>query len=381
MSNSLQIIMDEHCYKHMNNAGADSNPNSHFLEAFAGFQYENFSENNNAQRGHVRNDFVESVQMDWVSSNKDGPHNDVQQFFIISNFKPETVEPNTGISASKTASHKITTTATTKKLYFGMIPRADQIIKRQYRKYTEQQINDLFRLVFQKHMFASEAARETGIVVRTAQDYVRKARLLIEERRLAECMEVDTDEEIVVTEPVKSKERKYGNQKLFEEHSIFFLEFYEKHADATLNEARKAVMDAFPGLEITVSTISKHLTKRCGLTMKKLEKLPAARNELSTLEKRKEKILEWMGMSDFDYLRSCVFIDEAGFNLHIKRTFGRSLRGTPAKTIVSAQRGVSISIIGAMCELGIVNLMVRKPTAVASKKRKLELAESGVEIV
>lgn len=191
-------------------------------------------------------------------------------------------------------------------------------------------------------------------------------------------MEVDSDEEIVIPDPVKPKEQKYGNQKLFQAHTIFFLDLYEKHPDATLNEARKAVMDAFLGLEITISAISKH----CNLTMKKLEKLPAARNSPATLEKRKEKVLQWMEIPGFDYLKNCVFIDEAGFNMHIKRTFGRSVRGTPAKITVATQRGVSISIIGAMCELGIINLMVRKPSAVASKKkRKLDLSESGVDLV
>jgi hypothetical protein len=90
--------------------------------------------------------------------------------------------------------------------------------------------------------------------------------------------------------------------------------------------------------------------------MKKLEKLPEARNDIKTLEKRRLKILEWMELADFDYEKNCVFIDEAGFNMNIKGKFGRSVRGTPAKTTVATQRYISITIIGAMCERGIVNL-------------------------
>ncbi len=107
-------------------------------------------------------------------------------------------------------------------------------------------------------------------------------------------MEVDSDEEVEVTEPLPPKERKYGNQKLFQVHSLFFLDFYEKRADATLNEARKAVMEAFPGLEIDISTISKHLKKHCNLTMKKLEKLPKARNTPPKLWSRESKSF-WNG--------------------------------------------------------------------------------------
>ncbi|KAI8330218.1 hypothetical protein BC941DRAFT_456899 [Chlamydoabsidia padenii] len=108
------------------------------------------------------------------------------------------------------------------------------------------EVNELFRLVFEEHKFAAEAAWETGIVVSTAQHYVRKARLLIEEKRKQECMEIDEDEVEVPTEPVESKERKYGNQKLFNQHTAFFLDFYEENAEATLKEAREAVMKAFP---------------------------------------------------------------------------------------------------------------------------------------
>ncbi|KAI8327740.1 hypothetical protein BC941DRAFT_490128, partial [Chlamydoabsidia padenii] len=127
------------------------------------------------------------------------------------------------------------------------------------------------------------------------------------------------------------KERKYGNQKLFQVHTLFFLDFFEKKSNATLNEARKAVMESFPGLEIGISAISKHIKKHCNLTMKKLEKLPAARNSDFVLESRKEKITWWKTIADFHYMNSCVFIDEAGFNLHISRTFGRSKKRIPCK--------------------------------------------------
>ena len=231
-------------------------------------------------------------------------------------------------------------------------------------------------MVFKEGKTAAEAARATDIVVRTGQDYVRKARLFLEEERIAE------EEEVVPPVPSVLKDRKHGSQKLFQAYSLFFLDFFKKHADATLNQAREAMMNAFPCLEITISAISNHIKKHCNLTMKRLEKIPPARNHKSTLAKRKEKLEEWLALADFDYMKSCVVIDEAGFNLRIRRTFGRSVRGTPAKIEVATQRGVSITIIDAMCEKGIVNLMMRKPTAVSSKKkRKLKMSESGVDAV
>jgi hypothetical protein len=72
---------------------------------------------------------------------------------------------------------------------------------------------------------------------------------------------------------------------------------------------------------------------------------------------------------------NCVFIDEAGFNMHIRRNFGRSKRGIPAKTLLPSNRGITMTIIGAICEKGVIDLTLRKPKAVqkkavGSKKRK-----------
>ena len=65
------------------------------------------------------------------------------------------------------------------------------------------------------------------------------------------------------------------------------------------------------------------------------------------------------------------FIDEAGFNLHIQRGRDRSLKGTPAKGIVPTARGVTITILGAISEAGVIDISLKKPQAVAmSKKRK-----------
>lgn len=373
---NFQFVMDKHCDMIDDNASIVST-----------IQDEYFEESQQEQgRGELQNVLANNVAMDWVSSSED-PHNEVQQLLTLSTFKPSTTGSGKKSGDVANISGSKSKTRGSARSLVGLtqeeIPTASQLVRRQYRKYTEQQVNDLLRMVFLENKFASEAGRETGIVVRTAQDYVRKARILIEEERKAALGEVASDEEVGgVQEPVEKKERKYGNQKLFKAHSAFFLDFYERKPDATLAQARDAVMEAFPGLEITVSAISKHIAKHCNLTMKKLEKLPEARNDISTLEKRKKKIEEWMALQDFDYSKGCVFIDEAGFNLNIKRTFGRSVRGTPAKAIVSTQRGVSITILGAMCERGIVNITLRRPTAVVSKKkRKLEFAESGLNVV
>lgn len=359
---NFQFVMDKHC---------------NIIDSIQEDIFEDYQQE--PRRGELQNDLINGAAMDWVS---DSPHNEVQQLLTLSTFNPtKKIEGNRTVSKNKPKT--CGSARSLEGLVPEEIPQASQLVRSQYRKYTEQQINDLLRLVFLEHMFASEAAKETGIVVRTAQGYVQKAHLLIEKERRVALGEVTSDEdEVAVEQCEEPKERKYGNQKLFKAHTAFFLGFFENKPDATLAQARQEVVEAFPGLEISVSAISKHLTKHCNLTMKKLEKLPQARNDPKTLEKRRTKVLEWLEIEDFDYSKNCVFIDEAGFNMNISRTFGRSVRGTPAKITVATQRGVSITIMGAMCEKGIVNITLRKPTAVASKKkRKLEFAETGLDVV
>jgi hypothetical protein len=48
---------------------------------------------------------------------------------------------------------------------------------------------------------------------------------------------------------------------------------------------------------------------------------------------------EWESIQYIDFTKNCVLIDEAGFNMHTSRNFGRSLRGTPAKGIVPTGSG------------------------------------------
>ena len=73
----------------------------------------------------------------------------------------------------------------------------------------------------------------------------------------------------------------------------------------------------------------------------------------------------------------CVFIDEAGFNMYIRRNFGRPKRGTPDKAVILANRGITASIIGAICEKGVIDLSLRKPKAVQKKANGMKKRKRG----
>jgi transposase len=203
-------------------------------------------------------------------------------------------------------------------------------------------------------MPANRAGQLAGINPRTAQDYVKKYR-------------EDQEQRVPVPGGDRSHSRG-GNRKLFDEHTIFLIKFWDEKPSATLEEARQVLAIEFEGLDITLSGLRKHVIKHCRLTLKKLEKLPARRVSDDILDLRRKMVLEWKTDENLDYMSTCVFLDEAGFNMHLRRGFGWSKKGTPAKTVIPTQKGVNITIMGAICELGVVCLSLRKPTACVSIK-------------
>lgn len=70
-------------------------------------------------------------------------------------------------------------------------------------------------------------------------------------------------------------------------------------------------------------------------------------------------------------LQICVFIEEAGFNQHTQGNHGRSRKGSPTKGIVPTAIGVTITILGAISQTGIKDILRKPQAAATSKKRKV----------
>lgn len=81
------------------------------------------------------------------------------------------------------------------------------------------------------------------------------------------------------------------------------------------------------------------------ITLKKLEDVNADRNSPTTKERRRV-YAEWLLNEGIH--SELVFIDEAGVNLWLKRTRGRSRRGTRAYRVVAGRRGPSFTIVFAV---------------------------------
>ncbi|ORE08860.1 hypothetical protein BCV72DRAFT_322519, partial [Rhizopus microsporus var. microsporus] len=144
--------------------------------------------------------------------------------------------------------------------------------------------------------------------------------------------------------------------KLTEEHSKFLVDYIKKNTTAILDELKLKLCEKFEGLKISTSTIHRHLVHKHNITLKKLEKIPAARNSDRVIALRKAIIEQYKSVADMDFSKDCVFIDEAGFNLHTQRNHGRSLKGTPTKSTVPTEKRITFTILSAISQAGIINI-------------------------
>jgi hypothetical protein len=117
---------------------------------------------------------------------------------------------------------------------------------------------------------------------------------------------------------------------LREEHTQFLVNYIDLNATSTVDLAYDELFKAFPSLKISVNAVYKHMRTKCNLSLKRAEILREERDSDTTIRKRKLYIEKCKENND-DYQKNCVFIDEAGFNLHIMRNRAWAPKNQPVK--------------------------------------------------
>ena len=96
------------------------------------------------------------------------------------------------------------------------------------------------------------------------------------------------------------------------------------------------------------------------MTLKLAEDIPGARNEDRVLQER-VNYAQW-------FLREgvvghCIFIDECGYNIWTRRSYGRARRGEPVRRVVNNQKGKNCNVTFATSnEVGLVHHTIRMDT-------------------
>ena len=112
---------------------------------------------------------------------------------------------------------------------------------------------------------------------------------------------------------------------------------------------------------ITRSTLARALDGML-LTMKLAEDVPEGRNEDRVLQQRLAYAQCFLRQGVVGH---CIYIDECGYNIWTKMSYGRAPRGQPARTVVNNQRGrnCKLNVTFAISnEVGLVHHSIRLAT-------------------
>ncbi|CEG71373.1 hypothetical protein RMATCC62417_07117 [Rhizopus microsporus] len=201
---------------------------------------------------------------------------------------------------------------------------------------------------------AAPSARKAQVEVRTAQKWAK---------RLKEDP----------TWNIYEKQTNMFNRKpsqLQEEHKEHLLNFFDKYSQATRHDAVESLTEAFENFSLKETSVGNFILNECNLTVKRATLQPLARNSPDNLEKRHSWIKKWAETTDMNYLQNCVFVDEAGFNINMRSSNARSIRGTPAIVETSTTRAITHTILGAITANDIIAIEIREPPK--PKKAKID---------
>ncbi|KAI8969389.1 hypothetical protein BDB01DRAFT_856051 [Pilobolus umbonatus] len=229
------------------------------------------------------------------------------------------------------------------------VPKDD--IKRHV--YSDRVREQFFELKTEKLLSTRAAALNMGINPRTAQKCVKAYK--------------DSGCESL---PVPKEYKRGRKPVLQKEHKSHLIEFIDENPSAGIDQMVESLTKEFEGLQIKKTAVHQFVVTECNISFKMARKEPAERNSELTKSKKQEWIRAWE-MSDMDFMRNCIFIDEAGFHINMKRSQGWAKKRETPVVVTPTTRAISTTIIGAICSAGVVNLSLRKPKAPSrSKKRK-----------
>lgn len=226
---------------------------------------------------------------------------------------------------------------------------------RRYRVYSLQDREAFFAEWIEKPGTSiASIARSLGILPRTAQKWVR-----------------EYNESGSVELPLP-KAKNTSKPKLNEEHKTFLKDLVDQDPSSSLNDMLDSLTESFEGLIVSKSSLHRFVKNDCALSFKLVRKESVERNSVSKIQQRFDFVTQVMD-SDVDYLSNCVFIDEAAFNINMKKSGGWAPKGVTPVVKTPTTRAENRTIVGAICYHGVVQMSLRKPKAPGqSKKRRIE---------
>ncbi|OAD75130.1 Homeodomain-like DNA binding domain-containing transcription factor [Phycomyces blakesleeanus NRRL 1555(-)] len=215
-------------------------------------------------------------------------------------------------------------------------------------------------LVFEKNMSIRGAAKELKIPPCTAQTWYTKDQKSIE-----------SGEDLYLRKP--GNERPVGRPlTINSEQKKYLINLIDQKPGIVLDEMMDGLTSQFTNLDISRSSLYKYVAAHCGMSVKRALFRPAERNSDTKIEARFQWVTELL-KTDIDYITDCVFINESGFNIDMKRSMAWAPVGETPIVEIPKTRATSHTTIGAISPLGVINVQLKVSKVVVasnSKKRK-----------
>lgn len=139
-----------------------------------------------------------------------------------------------------------------------------------------------------------------------------------------------------------------------DEQLQFVIGQIEENSSLTLKQLREKLVARFARAHRhpSTSTISRRLHNAL-ITVKKLATVPFERNNALTVQRRREYSTWWDSPEGPPANAETLFVycDESGYNLHTRRNFGRSRKGSVARRVVTGGPGPNVTVTAAICDL------------------------------
>ena len=147
-------------------------------------------------------------------------------------------------------------------------------------------------------------------------------------------------------------ERRGGrrNGKMTEEHVEKLLGYVEEHPHITMKQmAVKLQNDS--GVQVMTPTIHRHLHGKF-YTLKQTRPQPVTMNSPANKTQRAQYVRRLMECTGNG--KTVVYIDDTNCNLFLRRSEGRSRRGTRCSVKAATSKGPNVHIIGAVTQTGLI---------------------------
>ncbi|KAG1464956.1 hypothetical protein G6F46_009144 [Rhizopus delemar] len=188
--------------------------------------------------------------------------------------------------------------------------------------------------------------------------YIKNQKVQVETRSPA-------DTEMKEAEPKKERDLQYNVytfedlSQLNEAHKSHLINFFDEDSTATIQDAVEDLTAKFANLDIKKSRVAEFMKEECNLSIKVVGRHPVARNKEENLQKRADWVEKWV-QNGMDYLKNCIFVDESGFGINMRRSRGWSPRGSKSITETPSTKATSHSVLGTISAIGVVNMKLRE---------------------